>query len=199
MSQPTESTRSVVEPAPRHRKAKAILAIAAGTALLLGGGGTYAYWSTEKALTATQVNSGNLDLGLGAGTWKLKGALQAAPTDLTSLTNVKIVPGDVLTLTQPLTVTLTGDTLVANLKAELGSTFSASVLGQNLDVKLTMPANYGTSTSDTSYRLTSADSGTPNATLTITFRGGTSQQTAVNTSVNLSDVKFSLSQAFPTP
>lgn len=196
MSQTTEPTLATTDERPvrRHRKAKAILAIAAGTALLLGGGGTYAYWSTEQALTATPINSGNLDLGLGAGTWSLKGVLGAV-TPVSNLANVRIVPGDVLTLTQPLTVTLTGDTLVADLQAKVGASLSGSTLGQNLTVALTMPTNYGTSTGNNTFRLTQANSGTTTATVTITFKPATAGQTAVATSVNLNDISFALTQA----
>ncbi len=53
------------------------------------------------------------------GSWSLKGVLGQA-TSVSNLTNVKIVPGDVLTLTQPVTVTLVGDTLAADLAVTPG-------------------------------------------------------------------------------
>lgn len=177
----------------RHGKAKAILAIAAGTALLLGGGGTYAYWTTTTALTNTEITAGNLGLTLRQGSWTLKGALQSSAASVTDIANVRIVPGDVLTLTQNIDVTLVGDTLTADLKAELGSTFAAAGLGANLDVAMTV-STYGTPTAANTYRLTSANNGAAVAIVTITFKPGTGGQVGVGQKVNLSDVKFTLTQ-----
>lgn len=188
---PTPATRAARR--PRHGKAKAILAIAAGTALLLGGGGTYAYWSTSTALTNTDITAGDLALTLGPGTWTLKGALQNTAANVTDIASVKIVPGDVLTLTQTLDVTLEGNTLAADLKAELGSTFAAAGLGENLDVAMTV-STYGTPIAENTYRLTAANNGIAVATVKITFDPGTDGQIGVGQKVNLSDVKFTLSQ-----
>lgn len=190
MSQPAET---VTRPLRRHRRGTAILAIAAGAALMLGGGGTYAYWSTQTALTAGPVQSGDLNLSLGTGTWTLKGVLGTAQT-VTNLTNVKIVPGDVLTLTQPLNVTLVGDTIAADLKAELGSSFTTGTLGTNLDVALAV-SSYGTATGVNTYRITQANNGAATAQLTITFKPTTTGRVGANQSVNLNDIAFSLTQA----
>jgi len=178
----------------RPRRGTAILAIAAGTALMLGGAGTYAYWSTATALEATDVQSGNLGLTLGGGTWSLQGVLGNV-TNITDLSAVRIVPGDVLTLTQPLTVDIVGDTLVADLTANVGAGLSASVLGAQLDLELDMPADYGTSTGTNTYRLTDADSGSTTATVTITFDPATADLTAVNETIDLADISFALTQA----
>ncbi|WP_150957040.1 alternate-type signal peptide domain-containing protein [Microbacterium testaceum] len=181
----------------RHRRGKAIVAVAAGTALMLGGAGTYAFWSTSEALQATAVSSGNLDLALQPGSWELEGVLGGV-TNVANVADVRIVPGDVLTLTQPIDVTLVGDTIVADLSAELGGSFSGG-LGAYLDVALDLDG-VGTANDATSYRLTAADiadedgTQTVEATLTITFRGTTGGQLGAASSVNLDDVEFMLSQ-----
>lgn len=190
MSQPTQTATA---PAPRSRRGTAILAIAAGTALLLGGGGTYAYWSTQTALTAGPVESGDLDLSLGTGTWTLQGVLGTAQT-VTDLSAVRMVPGDVLTLSQPLEVTLVGDTIAADLTAELGPTFTAGTLGANLDVELTIDS-YGTATAANTYRIIESDSGAATAQVTITFDPATPDQVGTNQSVDLDDIAFTLTQA----
>lgn len=180
-------------PVRRGAKGKAIFAIVAGTALLLGGGGTYAYWSTQTALSSGSVQSGNLDLSLGTGTWSLKGVLGDVQP-VTDLAGVRIVPGDVLTLTQPLNVTLVGDTIAADLKAEVGSAFTTGILGSNLDVALTV-SSYGTPTGTNTYRLTQANNGAATATLTITFKPSTAQQVGTSQSVDLNNISFTLTQA----
>lgn len=189
----SQSTETAALPTRRSRRGTAILAVAAGTALLLGGGGTYAYWSTQTALTSGPVESGDLDLSLGTGTWTLQGVVGAAQT-ITDLTDVRIVPGDVLTLTQPLDVTLVGDTIAADLTAELGSSFTTGTLGTNLDVVLTVDS-FGTATGANTYRVTPADSGATTAELTITFDPTTPDQVGANQSVDLDDIAFSLTQA----
>lgn len=196
MSSTTDPAMPDVRPrsARQHRRGPAILAIAAGTALMLGGAGTYAYWSTSTALEATTVQSGNLGLTLGGGTWTLQGVLGGV-TNIADLSAVRIVPGDVLTLTQPLTVDIVGDTLVADLRANVGVDLSASALGAQLDVELDLPTDYGTATGPNEYRLTDADSGSTTATVTITFDPTTSGVTAVNQTIDLADISFSLTQA----
>lgn len=194
MSQSHDSLApATTRPVRRHRRGTAILAIAAGAALMLGGGGTYAYWSTQTALSSGTVQSGNLDLSLGTGTWSLKGVLGAVQP-VTNLANVRIVPGDVLTLTQPLDVTLVGDTIAADLKAQVGSTFTTGALGSNLDVALTV-SSYGTPSGTNTYRLTQANNGAATATLTITFKPSTTGQVGASQSVNLNDISFTLTQA----
>jgi len=172
---------------------KAIAAIVAGTALLLGGGGTYAYWSTQTALTAGTVNSGNLALSLGTGSWTLKGVLGAV-TPVTNLANVKVVPGDVLTLTQPVTVTLVGDTLVADLAVTQTSSFVTGPAAQYVKVAVSVPG-LGAQTSANTYRVTPATAGTLTATVTVTFDGATPNQVGVNTAIDLNQLAFSLTQA----
>ncbi|MFJ4039006.1 alternate-type signal peptide domain-containing protein [Microbacterium sp. NPDC090007] len=195
---PTTRTRATRSGTRRPRgQAKAIVAIAAGTALLLGGAGTYAFWSTQTALGAAPVSSGDLDLSLGDAEWTLQGVLgQAQP--VADVSAVRIVPGDVLTLTQALDVTLIGDTIEADLAASLGATF-AQGLGQYLDVDLTLDS-FGTEVDETTYHLVEADITDPDgtqavtATLTITFDPATANRDGVNSSVNLEDVVFTLTQ-----
>ncbi|MFJ4160413.1 alternate-type signal peptide domain-containing protein [Microbacterium testaceum] len=195
MSQSTEPTARIRadRPARRHRRTKAILAIAAGTALLLGGGGTYAFWTTQTALTAGTVSSGNLALSLGTGSWSLKGILGQA-TSVSNLTNVKIVPGDVLTLTQPVTVTLVGDTLAADLAVTQGASFVTGPAAPYVKVAVNI-TGLGAQTGTNTYRVTPATAGTLTATVTVTFDSATPNLVGVNTPVDLNQLAFSLTQA----
>lgn len=174
-------------------RAKAIVAIAAGTALLLGGASTYAYWSTSQSLNAGTVNSGDLNLTLGAGTWTLDGVL-TAPTTVADPSAVHIVPGDVLTLTQVLNVTLVGDNLEAILTANLAAVIPPAS-ASNFTVALTT-SGAGVAAGTNTYRLKPADVATPiNAVLTITFNSTTPNRESVNTPIDLTTLAFTLTQA----
>jgi alternate signal-mediated exported protein len=173
---------------------KGILAIAAGTALLLGGTGTYAYWSTTQALSAEDIVSGDLDLALGDGTWTLDGIV-GAPVTVTDLATVRLVPGDVLTLDQDVDVTLIGDTIQAVLAIDTTGVIPAGA-ESNFTVAFAT-GGIGTSAGTNAYRLTPANAADPlETTVTITFNGpGTTLQQYVNTTLNLTAIDFNLTQA----
>ncbi|MDI3329714.1 MAG: alternate-type signal peptide domain-containing protein [Micrococcus sp.] len=80
-----------------------------GVALLLGGGGTLAVWNAEATSETGTIAAGNLDLKAEAGTWRNGTGKKI------DVTSYKIVPGETLTYTQPVTVTLSGDRMVAKL------------------------------------------------------------------------------------
>lgn len=180
------------ETAPAHRadnrpksssRTKAIIAIAAGAALLLGGGTTLAYWSATQTIPAGTIESGDLNLALdGTPTWTLEGVLDAAPAPVADITDVLIVPGDVVTLEQDVTLTLVGTTLEAALVVDEG----------------TVPAGLTatvTTTGVDAANLTAADN---NSTITVNvafeFDPTTADRDDVNTSFDLSSVLLTLTQ-----
>jgi len=173
------------------RRAKAIVAIAAGAVLLLGGGTTLAYWTTSQTLNAGTVQSGDLDLSLGTGTWTLDGAIGGA-TAVADPSSVRIVPGDVLTLTQPLTVTLVGDTIQGLLSVDTTDLIPAGG-ADAFTADLTVSG--GTAEGAGTYRFTPATAGAVTATLTITFDSATPDREFTNTDLDLNSVKFTLTQA----
>lgn len=89
---------------------KGAIVTAAGVMLLVGGGGTLAVWNVQQDAAAGTVASGDLNLVAGAGAWTVAG--QAGPIDIDTY---RIVPGDTLTYTQTLDITLDGDNISANL------------------------------------------------------------------------------------
>lgn len=173
-------------------RTKGIIAIAAGAVLLLGGGTTLALWSSAASLTAGEVEAGDLNLTLGAGTWTLDGLI-GGPVAVTDPSAVRIVPGDVLTLTQAVDVTLVGDTIQALLVADTGDLVppaAAAAFG------VTLAVSGGTPEGADTYRLTPADVGSPlTATLTITFASTTPDREFVNQVLDLNEVAFTLTQA----
>ncbi|WP_231715293.1 alternate-type signal peptide domain-containing protein [Arthrobacter gengyunqii] len=95
--------------------AKGALAIGVGAALLLGGGGTLATWNDTKVSGAGTIASGKLALEAGKGKWQAGKEPAASAAELPA--EFQAVPGDEYSFTQPLTVTLEGNNMVADLTA----------------------------------------------------------------------------------
>ena len=99
---------------------KAAIAGTAGLALLLGGGATLAYWTDTATGSDVEIVTGNLDLGTiadGSG-WALQqNATGVSPAEAASVvyTDQLLVPGDTLTKTVDVPVTLTGENIKATL------------------------------------------------------------------------------------
>ena len=106
--------------------AKGIAAGALGLTLLLGGG-TFALWyQTQPVATSGNINSGNLGFTVGTQVWK---NVTGGNTSIADITTFKMVPGDTVSLTAPVTLTASGDNLKATLKVDLsGLTGNAQLL-----------------------------------------------------------------------
>ena len=114
-----------------NKVTKAAIAAAIGGALLLGGAGTLASWNSSVGISGGTIVAGNLVVtDGGAGVWTANGS----PTPIT-IASYKIVPGDVLTYTKPMTITATGNNLVATLGLGAGS-IAPSNSGTAADVAL---------------------------------------------------------------
>lgn len=92
-----------------NKMAKGALATGVGVALLLGGGGTLAVWNVSQTSNAGTIVAGDLNLAAGKGTWTNAKGITVNPAVY------KVVPGDVLTYTQELDITLVGDLMEAQL------------------------------------------------------------------------------------
>lgn len=181
---PAASASPTASSSPRtHTRTKAIVAIAAGAVLLLGGGTTLAYWSTSQVLDVGTINSGDLNMVTdGAPEWTLQGVTDAAATAVADPAAVEIVPGDVLTMTQDVTLTVQGDTLSAELTIVEGTVPEG--LAAAVDATGVTPT-----------AITAADDGkTVTVTVTITFDAATANREKVNTAFDLGDVTLTLSQ-----
>jgi alternate signal-mediated exported protein len=97
-----------------NKLTKGAIAGAAGIALLLGGAGTFALWNSTIGVAGGAIATGTLAFGTSTGaTWR-DDSLGATTTTFDPSTQ-KIVPGDVVTLTQNISINATGK----NLKAQL--------------------------------------------------------------------------------
>ena len=161
---------------------KGTAAIAVGAALLLGGGGTLASWNASDTGAPGTVIAGDLNVAAAAGTWTDR---NGATIDISTY---KVVPGDKLTYTQALTVTLTGDKMAANVTA----TGTGAVNGFTpANVVVSAPALTIGATPVTN-PLTSSK--TVTATITFEFLSSTTGRSDVTKTYNFGSVGFALNQ-----
>lgn len=169
---------------------KGSAAIALGAALLLGGGGTLANWNAAATQTPGTIVAGDLNVvnSTSAGTWK-----DRAGTTI-DINTYKVVPGDKLTYTQDLTVTLKGDKMAADI-ATTGITATNGFTPANVTV--TAPALTVGPTTAVANPLKPTPTGaaqTVTATITFEFLSTTSGRTDVNATYNFNNVGFTLTQ-----
>ncbi|MGB9033489.1 MAG: alternate-type signal peptide domain-containing protein [Paeniglutamicibacter sp.] len=169
-----------------NKMTKGALATGLGVALLLGGGGTLAVWNTTVEANAGKIVTGDLQLTAGQGTWSNASGQAIDPA------TYKVVPGDELRFSQPVTVKLTGDQMRASLTVsdKLGSTASyLSVANPVLTDGhgATVPAE-----------LVPASSGVYTASVLVTFPASTTGTTGAEATNDLGKIGFKLEQKAPT-
>ena len=164
------------------------IAAALGAMLLLGGTGSLAFWS-DTATSATQrIQSGTLDLGSSSQISTTGATLKQCTTPTTcgpsaAYTGGPLVPGDVVTATVNVPVTLAGQNLQARFTATPSKTASSAAAA---DVALrdaltvTVKSVNGTATASTPATITLTPSqlsgGTVPVVVEITFPWGTTGQ-----------------------
>ncbi|MBT2248137.1 alternate-type signal peptide domain-containing protein [Arthrobacter sp. BHU FT2] len=168
---------------------KGTAAIAVGAALLLGGGGTLAAWNAADQAAPGTIVSGDLNVAAAAGKWTDRNGTQIA-----DINAYKVVPGDKLTYTQDLTVTLVGDKLAANVV--LANAPTSTFASDNVIVSpLKLTNSAGEVTSSTVLRpVTGSATQTVTATTVFEFKGSTSARNDVTKSYALGNVTYTLSQ-----
>ena len=162
---------------------KGTAALAVGAGLLLGGGGTLAWWNESVSADPGTVVAGDLDVVAGNGVWTDRGG---ATIDITTY---KVVPGDKLTFTQDLDVTLVGDKMAATLTAE-GTGSANGFTSEN--VVVSAPVLKGANNQVLANTLTTSQDVT--ATITFEFKSTTGARTDNAATYNLGNVCFSLQQ-----
>jgi alternate signal-mediated exported protein len=166
---------------------KGAAAIAVGAGLLLGGGGTLAWWNAADAAAPGTVVAGDLNVVAGNGVWTDRGG---ATIDITTY---KVVPGDKLTFTQDLDVTLVGSKMAATLTAS----GTGSVNGFTSDnVVVSAPVLKGANNQVLANPLTTSQDVT--ATITFEFESTTGAQADTEAIYNLGNVSFTLQQIAQT-
>lgn len=166
----------------------AAVAASIGAALLLGGAGTLAYWSDTKTSQSQNISSGNLVLGdiTESTNWTIKRAAGGNAVSFNAGSD-KIVPGDVLTQTVLVPVTLIGTNLAAKL-----SVATPNVTGNLKDQAQVAVATINGQAAGTGVVLDKNTNGKVPVTVTVTFPFGT-KDTAANQGA---DRSLSISAAY---
>lgn len=189
---PMKSTRS--------QRTKGILAIGIGALLLSGGATTLAYWQSQQSVLSSDVTTGKMAVVKeGSPTYTLKGVWQATANTV-SPTAVVMVPGDVLTIVQPIKLELQGSTLKAKLEAKYTQAVADPTLADNIVVAVTI-AGISDPTALTAANNTGAGPAV-NATITVTFNpdaptaGGTNYTQTSGKTINATEIALVLTQVF---
>jgi alternate signal-mediated exported protein len=166
---------------------KGTAAIAVGAALLLGGGGTLANWNAEAIAAPGTIVAGDLNVAKTAsGVWK-----DRAGTTIADISTYKVVPGDKLTFTQDLTVTLVGNKMAANV-ATTGITATNGFTTANVSV--TGPALTVAGAPVANPLLPTGSAQTVTATITFEFLSSTAGRADTTANYNFNNVAFQLTQ-----
>lgn len=139
-----------------NKATKGTIAAGAAVLLLLGTGGSLAYWNSTADLGGQTISAGQLKVVQDAAvtpTWTIKHTSGAA-TAVTDIAAVKLVPGDTLTYTGKFNVTAQGQNLAFTVKLAKGSIVAAttgnaaanSALATRLTNGATFTVNGGAST-----------------------------------------------------
>ncbi|MCW2856060.1 MAG: alternate-type signal peptide protein [Marmoricola sp.] len=174
-----------------NKSAKGALAAAAAGSLLLGGAGSYAFWTSSQDVGSAAINSGSLTLGTpdcttAAGThgWQLDGGAVYTPG------TTKIVPGDTISKVCDMSLTLVGDHIGATLAMDTAG-FTAD--GTTLAAELTPSASFLV---DGAAYTPILDPGTHTvrATVSVTFNGAAATNGSENGSINLNAINVTATQ-----
>lgn len=166
-----------------------------GVALLLGGGGTLAVWNADTTADIGIVTAGDLDLDARPGVWT--SSLTGVIGGKDQISAYRIIPGETLTYSQKINVTLVGNSgLKANLTVE-GIDAVTNGFGGHLQ-------NVSYAIKDASNKLVvdqgkvaggEVAQGAYTASAAFTFTAEDDQ--ARNVSLNLSPIKYQLTQVAP--
>ncbi len=174
-----------------NKLVKGAIATGVGVIVLVGGGGTLATWNQAQSASMGSVVSGDLNLEINAATDK--GHWTNAVGSTINAATYKVVPGEVLTYTQDLKVTLAGD----RMRARLGLTFGGTNNGFNLNNVEIYPTTLMKGGRDVNGAvLLPADSGIVTASTRFAFKTGTGLRDSTNASGAV-DLGYKLVQDTP--
>lgn len=166
---------------------KGSAAIALGAALLLGGGGTLANWNASANTAPGTIVAGDLNVeNTTAGVWKDRNEATI------NIATYKVVPGDKLTFTQDLTVTLKGNKMAAEIATTGIDAEVSGFTATNVSVSEPVLAVGGVEVENE--LVASAGTQTVTATITFEFLSATAGRADVNATYNFNNVGFTLTQ-----
>ena len=163
---------------------KAVIAGAAGIALLAGGAGSLAYWTDTKTGSSVVIQSGDLSLGTisdGTGWTITQNASGVSPAQTTGVAYVPgttlVVPGDVLTKTIQVPVSISG----LNNKATLVVASVPPTTTTNLGTAIVPAIVSVNGVTGASATLTSANNGNVAVVVSVTVPWTADNTTKLNT------------------
>jgi alternate signal-mediated exported protein len=166
---------------------KGTAAIAVGAALLLGGGGTLANWNASATATPGTIVAGDLNVeNTTAGVWKDRNN-----ATINNIATYRVVPGDKLTFTQDLAVTLKGDKMAAEIDTT-GISETSGFTATNVSVSEPELTVGGVDVLNP--LVASAGTQTVTATITFEFLSTTGNRDDANKTYNFNNVGFTLTQ-----
>ncbi|MGC3956101.1 MAG: alternate-type signal peptide domain-containing protein [Propionicimonas sp.] len=187
---------------------KGVIATGVAVVLLLGGGGTLAYWNDSANLGGSNtITAGTLTVvANGTPTWRIRHT-SGAETAVADVSAVRIVPGDVLLYSVPATITAQGQNLrfqvglaggsVAAAGGNAASTALAGRLTNSAVFAVTGATPVGASgnTFEHKSNATGSYATTITATITWPFDGTPAQDNPAKTgSVNLANFALTVTQ-----
>ena len=114
---------------PARRLPHALLAGGLAVALFSAGAGTFATWTSQTSLPATEVVSGELAVSAGTGTWTTQdGRTLADPAGYV------MAPGTTVTYRAPVTLTVRGTDLAAVVRAEFAGLTEPAKNGTRMEL-----------------------------------------------------------------
>jgi alternate signal-mediated exported protein len=180
---------------------KGALTVATGTALLVGGFGSFALWSEQDPLPSAPISAGELSLQTQAESW-----VDESPDASTTAWDPdadELVPGDTVTLTVPITVTAVGKNLAGTIHLN-GDALQAAGFGPNFDVSYNVtptpePGVTHEADGSVSFLRSAMNDDRIEATGRVTFAlsSEASLDEAENANAVLSDVQFVTTQVRP--
>jgi alternate signal-mediated exported protein len=188
-----------------NRFTKGAIAGAVGIVLLLSGAGSFALWNGSASAAAGSVQSGTMTIvANGTGTWTAAhGGGAASPITISTF---RAVPGDVLTFTQKVDISATGDNLSALLTVDPTSITAgpgaasaqlaaALTSGMTVTIPGTLPTGITATATPNTYKVTGlAATTTVTVVVTLPFDPTTSGTTAQGGTVDLTKLAITLQQ-----
>lgn len=181
-----------------NRTTRGVLAAGAGVALLVGGGGTLAWWNDAETVPGgLSIDSGVLTLGApdcGAG-WVLDAGTATEEPYVAQL----LVPGDTLTKTCTIDLTASGEHLEATLAldAPTWDVSSDGALTGELAASSSFVVNGVSTATVTEADALPAVTDEIEATVSVVFTGATATNASQGLGALLDDLGFTATQAHP--
>lgn len=172
-----------------NRFTQGALAVSAGTALLLGGAGSFALWHDTVSINPGSFAAGSLKVVKDPGSqWLLSSDEGYRPVNVA---NFAMVPGDSAIYTASLTVTAEGDNLMAELSYEGGEVRGVADIAQSISVA---PREASPSIRATGDRIHIDGPGTYKIDVTVALDWDPDSEVGQGAIVELADLKFDLKQ-----